>query len=197
MSEQSIQLRSQLSLRDINVSTDSAGRPIVPHGASQARKHCKYKPRFAEFSCTFVEASRIILILRSATDREIQGLSLRDACHGCGHTKGRVGLQEESQTDQRACVRIFTLSLDATDVTTDVKSFITARRYETTTIHNILQGFSTTECDWLAPDRVQPRVALTDALKRRELLEDFLFWYFDSFLIPLLRVSSRPVGDGG
>ena len=106
MSEQSIQLRSQPSLRDINVSTDSAGRPIVPHGASQARKHCKYKPRFAEFSCTFVEASRTILNSRSTTDREIQGLSLRDACHGCGHTKGRVGLQEESQTDQRACVRI-------------------------------------------------------------------------------------------
>ena len=53
------------------------------------------------------------------------------------------------------------------------------------------------ECDWLAPDSAQPRVALTDALKRRELLEDFLFWYFDSFLIPLLRVSGNSVGDGG
>lgn len=57
MSEQSIQLRSQPSLGDINVSTDSVGRPIAPHGASQARKHFKYKPRFAEFSCTFAEAS--------------------------------------------------------------------------------------------------------------------------------------------
>lgn len=78
---------------------------------------------------------------------------------------------------------------DEADLFTDVKSFITSRRYETTTIHNILQGFSITECDWLAPDRAQPRVTLTDALKRRELLQEFLFWYFDSFLIPLLRVS--------
>ncbi|EPT01422.1 hypothetical protein FOMPIDRAFT_1100516, partial [Fomitopsis schrenkii] len=58
MSEQSIQLRSQPSLTDVNVSTDSVGRPILPHGLSQARKHYKYKPRFAEFSCTFAEAGR-------------------------------------------------------------------------------------------------------------------------------------------
>lgn len=58
MSEQSIQLRSQLSPRDGNMSTDTVGRPIVPHGLSQARKHFKYKPRFAEFSCTFAEAGR-------------------------------------------------------------------------------------------------------------------------------------------
>ena len=78
-----------------------------------------------------------------------------------------------------------------------MKSFITSRRYETTTIHNILQGFSIAECDWLAPDRAQLRVARTDSLKRRELLEEFLFWYFDSFLIPLLRASTRLKGMKG
>jgi telomerase reverse transcriptase len=34
----------------------------------------------------------------------------------------------------------------------------------------------------------QSRVSVTDALKRRELLEEFLFWYFTSFLLPLLKV---------
>lgn len=34
----------------------------------------------------------------------------------------------------------------------------------------------------------QTRVSVSDALKRRELLEDFMFWFFDSFVISLLRV---------
>lgn len=41
------------------------------------------------------------------------------------------------------------------------------------------------------PYKVQSRVSVTDALKRRELLEEFIFWYFDSFLIPLLKVTTN------
>ena len=74
----------------------------------------------------------------------------------------------------------------------DVKDFITCRRHETLSLHNILQSFSTSDCDWLVPPGPgalkQTRVSVSDALKRRELLEDFLFWYFDSFVLPLLRV---------
>jgi telomerase reverse transcriptase len=39
------------------------------------------------------------------------------------------------------------------------------------------------------PKSKQRRVPVTDSLKRRELLEEFIFWYFDSFVLPLLRVS--------
>jgi telomerase reverse transcriptase len=74
----------------------------------------------------------------------------------------------------------------------DVKEFINCRRFETLSLHHILQGFSTSECDWLTPPgtaaRNQTRVSVTDALKRRELLEDFVFWYFDSFVSSLLKV---------
>jgi telomerase reverse transcriptase len=74
----------------------------------------------------------------------------------------------------------------------DVKKFISCRRYETLTLHHLLQGFSTSDCDWLmAPGQAaQPqfRVTITDALKRRELLEEFIYWYFSSFLLPLLKV---------
>lgn len=60
------------------------------------------------------------------------------------------------------------------------------------TLHHVLQQFSTSACDWLAPSTAgllqQGRVSVSDSLKRRELLEDFLFWYFDSFVLPLLRV---------
>jgi telomerase reverse transcriptase len=70
-----------------------------------------------------------------------------------------------------------------------VKEIIYARRFETITLHRILQGFSTSECDWLMPPGPQLRVSVSDALKRRELLEEFLFWYFDGFILPLLKVS--------
>ena len=32
------------------------------------------------------------------------------------------------------------------------------------------------------------RVCYSDSIKRRELVEEFLYWYFNSFLIPLLKV---------
>ena len=33
--------------------------------------------------------------------------------------------------------------------TTDVKEFIAARRFETISLHHVLQGFRTTDCDWV------------------------------------------------
>ena len=66
------------------------------------------------------------------------------------------------------------------------------RRYETFTLHSILQNFRTSDCVWLMPNTPgslkQGRVSVSDSLKRLELLQEFLFWYFDSFLIPLIRV---------
>jgi telomerase reverse transcriptase len=76
----------------------------------------------------------------------------------------------------------------------DVRKFIEARRFETFSLHFLLQGFSTADCEWLMPPgekaREQGRVCVSDSLKRRELLEEFMFWYFDGFLMPLLKVGS-------
>lgn len=69
--------------------------------------------------------------------------------------------------------------------------FITCRRYETVNLHETLQGFSTNDCDWLKCKKQQKtaqRVCYSDSLKRRELVEEFLYWYFNSFLVPLLKV---------
>lgn len=72
-----------------------------------------------------------------------------------------------------------------------VSRFITCRRYETINLHEILQGISTKDCDWLESKKkgsTAQRVCYSDSLKRRELVEEFLYWYFNSFLIPLLKV---------
>jgi telomerase reverse transcriptase len=82
---------------------------------------------------------------------------------------------------------------------TDVKQFIKDNRFTSMSLHNVLQGFSTTECDWTLPPkhavsksakrgRVHTHVPITESAIRRELSEEFLFWYFDSFVIPLLKV---------
>lgn len=57
MSEQPSQLHSQVSLGAGNISYDSEGNSIMPSGLTQAERHIKAKPRFAEFSCATVEVS--------------------------------------------------------------------------------------------------------------------------------------------
>lgn len=73
-----------------------------------------------------------------------------------------------------------------------VRQYIIQRRYESLNLHAVLQGFSTTDCDWTLPAKL-PRVyqpaSVAESAKRRELVEEFLYWYFDSFILPLLRAS--------
>ena len=69
--------------------------------------------------------------------------------------------------------------------------FIQARRHESLNLHLILQGFSLSDCDWLLPvgNRAQmQRSNSQEDKKRRELLHEFIYWYFECFLIHLLRV---------
>jgi telomerase reverse transcriptase len=92
-------------------------------------------------------------------------------------------------------VRSFISTVPNPVVFVDVKAFISCRRYESLSLHHIIQGFATSECEWLMPRSKQTRVPVTDSLKRRELLEEFVFWYFDSFVIPLLKVSASCISD--
>ena len=66
MSETSIQLQTQASVADTSISLDSAGRPIIAHITSQARKHAKYKPRFAEFAAGANEVFRYAVVVTKA-----------------------------------------------------------------------------------------------------------------------------------
>lgn len=114
-------------------------------------------------------------------------------CHACDencHPKATLGVSGEFQVSAELYVLRDPLRLRLKYIA-DVKEFIVARRFETVSLHHVLQGFSATDCDWLIP-RGAPgyhgRVPVTDSLKRRELLEEFMFWYFDSFVIPLIKV---------
>ena len=191
MSERSIQLLSQAQGAG-NISIDSSKGSIAPWGLSQAESHAKLKPRFVEFSCSYVEVRwgrpRCNKVLRYTLGLSIRGIGDR-YCHSkviLGESKQPRSCSSKSVIQSQLCVRL------DWNVSTDVKLFICSRRYENLTLHRILQGFSTSACDWLFPPgegaQKQSRVSVSDALKRRELLEEFIYWYFDSFVLPLLKV---------
>lgn len=60
-------------------------------------------------------------------------------------------------------------------------------------LHDVLQGFRLSDCnEWLdQPERtfVRQTPGVTDALKRQVLLEQFIFWFFESFVLSLIKVS--------
>ncbi|KZP22725.1 hypothetical protein FIBSPDRAFT_910389 [Athelia psychrophila] len=126
---------------------------------SQAVKPSKVKPRFAEFTCSHTEVYRYAVLVTDAVIPKAFWGSTRNTKLVLRH----------------------------------IKDFISSRRYETPTLHHILQNFSTADCEWLMPAGIgmqkQSRVSVTDALKRRELLEEFMYWYFSSFLLPLLKTT--------
>ncbi|KAI0635988.1 hypothetical protein C8Q77DRAFT_606942 [Trametes polyzona] len=66
MSETSIQLQTQATFIDGSVSLDSAGRPVIVHDLSQARRQTKYKPKFAEFVCSPGEVYRYVVLVTKA-----------------------------------------------------------------------------------------------------------------------------------
>jgi telomerase reverse transcriptase len=64
---------------------------------------------------------------------------------------------------------------------------ITQRRFETVTLHQLVQRLRIADMEWLGqtPDR---RVCQSDAAKRSELVWEFVYWFFDSFVIPIVKV---------
>ena len=72
-----------------------------------------------------------------------------------------------------------------------VKDVISSRRYETITLHGALQGFRLMDCRWLDVGDNSKHAPPSEHAKRRELIEELLYWYISCFVIPLLRVS-RP-----
>jgi len=84
------------------------------------------------------------------------------------------------------------------------------RRFESISLHSLLQGFSILDCEWLDPssavgdldnnkkqDDAKPEKLSKKSInpiemeKRKEVLSEFLYWLFDSFITDLVRVRSH------
>lgn len=185
------ELRSQISTK-LN-SFDSEGKTISAFGLTQAKKATKSKPRFMDFAIEYSQVRRSLLT-RVLFLTFVEGVQICHLGHQCYYTKELLGLQSKFSVDLLPYVETFFPVQMMFKLYVDIKKFIFCRRYETLSLHHVLQRFSSSDCEWLMPPgdgHEQKRVSLSDASKRRELLEDFLFWFFDSFLISLLRVRFR------
>ncbi|CAE6476735.1 unnamed protein product [Rhizoctonia solani] len=67
-----------------------------------------------------------------------------------------------------------------------IKTIITQRRFETVTLHQLIQRLRLADFEWLGQTSDR-RVCQSDALKRTQLLWEFIYWFFDSFLTPLVK----------
>ena len=72
-----------------------------------------------------------------------------------------------------------------------VDQFIRMRRFESLNLHEVCQGLKITSIPWLEPPKVSPssKLSPTDLQKRTELLHEFIYYLFDSILIPLIRTN--------
>ncbi|GAA6017246.1 hypothetical protein JCM11491_001868 [Sporobolomyces phaffii] len=94
-------------------------------------------------------------------------------------------------------------------ISKQISQFLRMRRFETISLHSLLQGYSTLDCEWLEPsapvtfenlkntmdlpgkkktrvDVVTPPIEME---KRKELLAEFLYWFFDSFVTEVVRTA--------
>ncbi|PNS20562.1 hypothetical protein CAC42_6012 [Sphaceloma murrayae] len=69
-----------------------------------------------------------------------------------------------------------------------IDRFILLGRYESLTLHTLLQNISPTSIPWLRPPDLSPHLPLSpsDMETRVSLLSELLYYVFDSFLVPLL-----------
>lgn len=72
-----------------------------------------------------------------------------------------------------------------------VHQFVACKRFENLTLEAVGHGIKISAIDWLRPPNIEVGVAMamSDASKRKELLHEFLYYVFDSLLIPLLRAN--------
>ncbi|KAL8713551.1 MAG: hypothetical protein Q9220_002413 [cf. Caloplaca sp. 1 TL-2023] len=70
-----------------------------------------------------------------------------------------------------------------------IDQFVRQRRFESLTLHEICQDLKIASMTWLVPPYVPEgaRISSSDLRKRREILFEFLYYLFDSLLIPLIR----------
>ncbi|KAF4829078.1 Telomerase reverse transcriptase [Colletotrichum tropicale] len=69
-----------------------------------------------------------------------------------------------------------------------VDHFVRLRRFEVMSLEEVTDGIKVTAMDWLAPPKLKGmKTSQSDMKKRLEILHEFLYYVFDSILIPLLR----------
>ncbi|KAK5195903.1 Telomerase reverse transcriptase [Exophiala xenobiotica] len=71
-----------------------------------------------------------------------------------------------------------------------IDEFVQMRRFESMTLHKAVQGICVKSIPWLCPPgQNRQKMSNSDHSKRLELLHEFVYYIFDSLLIPLIRAT--------
>lgn len=69
-----------------------------------------------------------------------------------------------------------------------VDDFVCMRRFESISLHQVVQGLRISVIEWLSlPGKINKKISKSDYSKRLEILHEFVYYVFDSLLIPLVR----------
>lgn len=181
------------SQNDHDLLDESSSSLIIQRNIALAKKETTAKPKFAEFTCNYYEVYFyvfficLVIYLLGQVYNYIRKATLAVIPFDLWGCKTNFNNIMNCMS-----VRLFVFFHALIDICEQgVKLFIKGHRLETFTLHTVMQNFSSQECEWLLPlstRALYQRPSVTDALKRRELIEEFLYWYFDSFVLPLIRV---------
>ena len=147
----------------------------------KTQAQAKLKPKFAEFTCNIAEVYLFVCVItKEVIPHAFWG------SHNNRKTAFSRAWSEFLFLQNNLCALLSLAS-------SYVKQLLSGRRHESITLHSVMQGISTSECDWLLPStKPSQRRNQSEAemLMQRQLLQEFIFWYFDQFLLPLLKVCS-------
>lgn len=73
-------------------------------------------------------------------------------------------------------------------IMTSVDRFVKLQRYESMSLHDVMQNIKTSAIHWLDHPgvTVDQRLSASDLVKRQQILAELVYYVFDSFLIPLI-----------
>ncbi|TID27305.1 telomerase reverse transcriptase [Venturia nashicola] len=78
-----------------------------------------------------------------------------------------------------------------------VDHFLRARRFETLSLDEIMSTLKISGMPWLTPARTaDQKMSISDFEKRKEVLAEFVYYLFDSFLMPLVRSNFHVTESG-
>lgn len=71
----------------------------------------------------------------------------------------------------------------------NVDCFVKLRRFESVSLNDVMHGMKTSAIPWLSHTKPTAKGSQSDTFKRLELFHEFLYYIFDSLLIPLIRCN--------
>ncbi|GAA5836251.1 hypothetical protein JCM5353_002655 [Sporobolomyces roseus] len=135
--------------------------PLFPFEQGKVEKEKDTKPKLSEYACTPYEVeSYVQAVVSDVIPRAFWG----------------------SESNAKLIMK-------------QISQFLRMRRFETISLHSLFQGFSLLDCEWLSTSsssntkKKARSLTTTEMEKRKEIMGEFLYWFFDSYVTEIVRTA--------